>query len=401
MTTPPARITWHDPPRVLYVTWVSGEDGGAVHVRETAMELEDLGCRVQVLWHRGAPGRTGPWPKPGRRKPRWLARLLHEPREFLRSVPGFFREMRAVRSFSPDWILSRYTYGKWTSSMTSLVSGRPVLLEINCLYDAENRVYCPEYLHYSALFRWVERLLIRKSVGVTVVSQVLCDDLRRKYGVSEDRILVNPNGGRMPPELPMAERERLLRSLGAGPGPRVVFAGSFQNFHGIGLLASAAERLLEEDGKAEFLFLGDGPERKRLEDLRRRHPDRVALPGRLPAEEARAILGICQVGVLPDCLPYGSPLKLFEYAAAGLGVVAPDYASVREIVRDGESALLFPPGDGAGLADRLRRMIGSEDLRTHLGKAAREVVLSRYSWRQNAERVLSFARERVPGGAPR
>jgi glycosyltransferase involved in cell wall biosynthesis len=390
-------MSQHRRPRVLYVNWVYGEDGGAIHVREVLRELELLGCDVRVLWHQGVPESIGTAPAAYSRKPRFLAWLLHEPRELADNLPQVVREIREARQFMPDWILCRYKAGKWTSALVCRLQKIPMILEMNSLYEDEALVYGSEYLHYSPLMRWMERLLVRRSEGVTVVSHPQRENLHRRYGVLPGRVLVNPNGARLPP-LPNHDARKASREgLKIGEGPLVVFAGSFQRFHGSALLASAAERLLRRENPASFVILGDGPTRSPLEDLAGRFPERVRLVGRLPVEETRAIVGACDIGVMPDSNPYGSPIKVVEYMAAGLGIVAPDYPPIRELIDDGVSGLLFEPGDEEALLGHLELLIRDKSLRGQMGVAARAEVHSHLSWRHNAERVLRFAQERING----
>jgi glycosyltransferase involved in cell wall biosynthesis len=86
---------------------------------------------------------------------------------------------------------------------------------------------------------------------------------------------------------------------------------------------------------------------------------------------------------------YASPIKLFEYMAAGQAVVASDLPSTAEVVRDGETALLYPPGDVGALAAALRRLRDDAALRERLGAAAQALVFAHYTWDARAEGILA------------
>jgi glycosyltransferase involved in cell wall biosynthesis len=81
-----------------------------------------------------------------------------------------------------------------------------------------------------------------------------------------------------------------------------------------------------------------------------------------------------------------SPLKLFEYMAAGRAIVASDLPSIREVLNHDTNALLVAPGDPAALAAAIRRLATDAALRGRLGAAARSAVLD-YSWSRRAERL--------------
>jgi glycosyltransferase involved in cell wall biosynthesis len=82
-----------------------------------------------------------------------------------------------------------------------------------------------------------------------------------------------------------------------------------------------------------------------------------------------------------------SPMKLFEYMAAGKAIIASDLPSTREVVRHGESAYLVPPSDVDALADALRTLRDDPALRQKLGEMAKQVVV-KYTWLARAQHIL-------------
>jgi glycosyltransferase involved in cell wall biosynthesis len=87
-----------------------------------------------------------------------------------------------------------------------------------------------------------------------------------------------------------------------------------------------------------------------------------------------------------------SPLKLAEYLAAGLPVIAPRAGELPEQLRDGGDALLVSPGDTEELAAVLQRLQRDPDERARLGRAAGATAADRWSWDRSVERVLEAAR---------
>lgn len=84
---------------------------------------------------------------------------------------------------------------------------------------------------------------------------------------------------------------------------------------------------------------------------------------------------------------YASPLKLFEYMAAGKPIISSDLPAVAEVVRNRETALLVQPGDVDELADAIKRLYDDSAFRERLGSAAKQES-ERYSWQVRAERIL-------------
>jgi glycosyltransferase involved in cell wall biosynthesis len=100
------------------------------------------------------------------------------------------------------------------------------------------------------------------------------------------------------------------------------------------------------------------------------------------------------VGVAPyPALPgfYFSPLKVFEYLAAGVAVVASRIGQLAEVIEDGVNGLLCPPGDATALADCVCRLATAPELRARLGRAGRDSVLRHHTWDTVVQRILRLA----------
>jgi glycosyltransferase involved in cell wall biosynthesis len=109
----------------------------------------------------------------------------------------------------------------------------------------------------------------------------------------------------------------------------------------------------------------------------------------LPADDlSHARLAV--VMQVPDF--YFSPLKLYEYMAEGLAVVASDAGEIAGLVRHGQTGLLCPPGDAGALAAALLRLARDPVSRVRRGAAARAQA-ERHTWARNATVVTDLARE--------
>jgi glycosyltransferase involved in cell wall biosynthesis len=119
--------------------------------------------------------------------------------------------------------------------------------------------------------------------------------------------------------------------------------------------------------------------------------DRVQFTGLVPPAQVAGLLRAADVLVLPNpasaiSTRFTSPLKLFEYMAAGRPIVATDLPALREVLRDGETAVLVTPGDAAALAAGIERVITDAQLAGRLASAARAAV-DDYTWDRRAERL--------------
>ena len=149
------------------------------------------------------------------------------------------------------------------------------------------------------------------------------------------------------------------------------------------------------DGAALALtIVGDGPARPGLEALAAELgiADRIRFTGVVEHALVPGEVAGFDIALLPKVVPYASPLKIFDYMAAGRPIVAPDQPNIREILTDGETALLFDPADDGAMWTCVRRLIDDAALRARLGQAARAELERRdYTWAGNARRVADWA----------
>jgi glycosyltransferase involved in cell wall biosynthesis len=89
---------------------------------------------------------------------------------------------------------------------------------------------------------------------------------------------------------------------------------------------------------------------------------------------------------------YFSPLKLFEYMACGVAVVASCSGQIAEVVKHGKTGLLCPPGNTDALAAACDRLLGNARLRRALGREAAKAIAGRYTWDANARRAVALAK---------
>jgi glycosyltransferase involved in cell wall biosynthesis len=120
--------------------------------------------------------------------------------------------------------------------------------------------------------------------------------------------------------------------------------------------------------------------------------DAVRFTGRISDDELVHHLRSAEVAVVPSLFE-GFSLPLVEAMACATPVVATTGGALPEVAGpDGESALLVPPGDASALAAAIERVLDDPDLRVRLGRAGRERVVARYTWRAAAERTVEVYR---------
>jgi len=227
-----------------------------------------------------------------------------------------------------------------------------------------------------------ERRVWRRAPAVVAITHALAAELAHRHG-PRDRVFVVPDGAHpMPPLAPQGPR----------PSPVAGYAGHLYPWKGVEVLI----RALALAPSYRALVVGGHPQegdRGRVERLAGELGvcDRVTFAGLVPPREVRLALEPASVLVLPNTATasserYTSPLKLFEYLTTGRPIVASDLPAIREVLRDGETALLVPPGDERALAAALGRLAGDLALAARIGAAA-QALAARFTWEARAARI--------------
>jgi glycosyltransferase involved in cell wall biosynthesis len=305
----------------------------------------------------------------------------------------------------PDALYERYGLFHWAGRELSRRLGIPHLLELNAPLCQEQDGYEKFVLTRTAAA--LEGSVVSSADAVIAVSPWLRDWAIQR-GADPQRVTVVPNGvsrrvfERAPPFATVRERLGLV-------GARVVgFVGSFQSWHDVAGLVDAVGRLHEAGVEAKLLLVGSGSERRRLEQRARRIGigEQVIFAGRVPHRQVPEYLGAMDVAVVPyrdSGEFFYSPMKLFESMACGTATVAAALGQIPEVIDHGRTGWLYRAGDAADLAESIRLLLSDRTLRDQIGRAGREEVLSRYTWEEVAERVVTIALDRcevsLPAGA--
>jgi glycosyltransferase involved in cell wall biosynthesis len=265
-------------------------------------------------------------------------------------LPAAARSVRrAVRAFRPDVVHFHNPGMAAVGGLATLRGRRPAgLVTVHGV---------PEEDYPSAT-----RVL--RLAGLPVVA---CGpDVERGLGSVRSTTIENA----VPPAPQPADRAALAAELGlAVDAPLVVAVGRLteQKNHALTV------RALAQVPDAALLIVGEGPLRDPIAAAARDAgvADRVVLAGVRP--DAREVVGAADAFVLSSTWE-GLPLAVLEALAAGTPLVATAVRGVRDLVRDGESALLVPPGDPDALAAALRRVLGDPELAGRLAEGGRAVA---------------------------
>jgi len=377
---------------------VFGRKGSSNHVQEVVRSLVARHARVEIF-----AARIGGLPPPGLDAVA-VHRLPKGPRDTPeqkeRSALDSNSRLRdTLDSRGPfDLVYERHSLWSYAGMEYARDHFVPGLLEVNAPLILEQRRYRKLVLEDEA------NLAVAKAFGAASallgVSEGVAGYLRGHSAVTAP-VYVVPNGVDprrfMPPS-----RDR--SPDGSRPF-RVGFVGMLKPWHAVDDLVEAFSGLRRQCGNTQLLIVGDGPQRHILEtkvSACGAH-DAVDFHGAVAPAEVPPLLASMDVAVVPYAPTEGfyfSPLKLFEYMAAGRAIVAARIGQMETFVVDGVTGLLYPPGDVASLTSALVRLAEDEPLRRRLGAAAREVAIRDHTWHAVIGRIFELAKAHAPTRLP-
>jgi glycosyltransferase involved in cell wall biosynthesis len=353
--------------------------------------LSEAGHDVRIQWMKKQDSLTYDvqMKKRSRVKHR-LSKYLHDPKQVLSNIPYILREWRILNHEKPDLVISRLEIYLFSSLLLCKLKKIPLIIEADAPNRYELSRFCPEYRQMKRLARWIENLNLNHADHSICVSTIARSYFIRE-GVRPEKLSVITNGADAEQFHPEVNCDSVLKKYRLEGRTVIGFIGSFHVWHGIENLSKLLEKTLKKYPNAMFLLVGQGgPMRQGLEEIiqRERLQDRVILTGYVKYEEMAS--HIAAMDIVLALYPglsffYYSPVKLFEYMAAGKAVVATQIGQISELIQNGENGLLCKPEDSESMVRNLNRLIEDPVLRNRLGLRAHETIRQHHSWKHKGQ----------------
>lgn len=234
---------------------------------------------------------------------------------------------------------------------------------------------------------------LRHVDGLIVISSKLAE-LYQSKGIPAEKTLVAPDGVDLSFFSANLQKDKIKKELKIPPDKKIVcYTGHLYRWKGVPVLAQAMKGLVDEC----LLYVVGGTPRdiiKFQEFISSNQIPNVVVIGYIQPTQIPKYLAAADILVLPNTSEeaisrlYTSPLKLFEYMAAGRPIVSSDLPSIREVLNE-ENAVLVKPDSPEAIAEGIKKLLESEDLGNRLSQNAfNEAQL--YTWEKRAERILEF-----------
>lgn len=398
---------------------VLGRKGASVHVRSMADAFTRQGHSVVLAtpvltkspWEKPASLEASVWHVPADESVVATVEHVRTYNEALgatNTVPSEMRRIlynqqlsaklvRRFRELPPDFVYERAALYSTAGVAVARAAGVPLVVELNAPLALEQATYRGS--HLPELAAAAERATLHHATLVLTVSAALRDYVT-DLGVARDRVVVVPNGVDPHRFFPAEDAAPIRANLRLGPGPVLGFVGGLRPWHGVRVFGPLLEALLPRYPHLRLVVVGEGPLRPALvEDFARRGvTDRVVFTGALEHEAVADVIRTFDVALAPyepsEHLFYFSPLKLFEYMACGVPVVAASLGQIRDVIQHESNGMLYTPGDCGSLIEQCDRLLRDPAARSRIGQSAARTIHAQYTWEENARRVVTLVQQR-------
>ncbi|UVI35578.1 glycosyltransferase family 4 protein [Brevibacterium spongiae] len=382
---------------------VFGTKGASVHVQEVVRTFRALGHEVSVFCTRtddDIPADLADLDVTRLEVPRGLDRGQREIALLRLSdmLADLVTETTAASGQGFDLVYERYSLFSTAGARISDRLDVPLIMEVNAPLLEEQRTH-RGLVHAEHAAR-ATAASFAGADRIVCVSELVADWVRTDYPGLDD-VSVVPNGVNTERITPRSGHGRLGEGDRRAHGPvRIGFVGTLKPWHGTDRLIAACAGLV---GDFRVDIVGHGPEADALEEQVRALGlgGRVRFHGALGPESVPEALREFDIAVAPYPAGenYFSPLKVYEYLAAGLPVVASRVGAIPGVLSGSGAAILTDPADTADLTRALQQLIDDAELRAEMGARARADALASHSWTRRCRQILAPVTDADPARA--
>lgn len=266
--------------------------------------------------------------------------------------------------------------------------GLPVVYEIRAFWEdaaVDHGTTTEGSLRYR-MTRNLETWALRRVDHVTTICEGLRADIVAR-GIPAEKVTVIPNAVDIESFDPGGQQDESLKEkLGLSSCTLIGFIGSFYAYEGLDLLLDAFPKILSQLPDIRLLLVGGGPQEAALKEQAERLgiADKIVFTGRVPHQEVQRYYDLIDVLAYPRhsmrLTELVTPLKPLEAMAQGRLLVASDVGGHRELIRDGETGMLFRAGNANSLAETILKLLAKRDYWPELRHAGRAYVEGERNW---------------------
>ncbi len=389
--------------KILYLAldrrlFINNESGGSTHIKSIIAEWEKLGHEVKLMTSgvdyspsKGGYNANKPTVKKLIKKiiPSSIWLILRDISDILYSQKKYREVVFAINEFKPDIIYERNCYLCNAGTKAAEEIGVPYFVEINApIEERKNQFGAPLSFYHT----FMERTQYRLAKGVFVVASALRDYYINE-GCNSQKIMFTPNGVNPSRFIDCDARgQELLKKRNLKDKCVVGFVGKVAKYHSFDRLVNAAIEVCSNHKNVIFWIVGNSANLDEFKVLLEKEglESFFIFEGSVDKDKIPDYLGAFDIAILPDNPWYGSPTKLFEYAASGTATIAPKTPAVVDVFSE-EDCMLVDSEDS--LTEAIIELIENPDKRKTLSQKMKTKVINNYKWENIAKNTLSFIKK--------
>ncbi|MFB9217860.1 glycosyltransferase family 4 protein [Vibrio sinaloensis] len=287
-----------------------------------------------------------------------------------------------------EFIYERYSLWSHAGMSFGHKQNIPTILEVNAPLVEEQKKY--RALHDEQSAYNISKLCFKQATTILAVSEQVAGYLD-SFKEAKGKIHVLPNG---------VNTDKFRHCCHNTPhnqlSATIGFVGTLKPWHGVELLIEAFALVLKLHPHCRLLIVGDGPELSALKQQAKRLniEQSITFTGSVSPERIDEYYNQMDIAVAPYPKQhhfYFSPLKIYEYMAAGLPTISSNLGQINRIIRHGETGLIYDAEHPESLVFALSFLIHKPELALQLGNKAREEAELKHSWDFRVQSILSLA----------
>lgn len=308
------------------------------------------------------------------------------------------RLLQVARQLRPDII---HAHSPVLNALPALRVGKrlgiPVVYEVRAFWEdaaVDHGTTSEGSLRYD-LTRWLETRTLKRVQHVFTICEGLRSDIVAR-GIHAARVTVIPNAVDIDSFEPGGQPDAALKTrLGLDGASVIGFIGSFYAYEGLDLLLDALPGILRQRPEVRVLLVGGGPQDDALKAQAQRLgvADTVVFTGRVPHADVQRYYDLVDVLAYPRrsmrLTELVTPLKPLEAMAQGRLLVASDVGGHKELIRHGETGMLFKAGSTEALTQALVSLLADQKSWPAMREAGRQFVEDERNWTAS---VSNYAR---------
>lgn len=378
--------------------YIKSESGGSTHILSVINEWKKAGHEVKLI----TSGTDSLPAKPtgaGTSKnfslksllkkiiPNYIWLIFRDISDIIYSYKKVSEITAAISEFDPDLIYERNCYLCNAGYIAARKTSTPYFLEINAPVEERQK-------SFGAPLTFLQNIIEKKQFlfanGTIVVSSSLRDHYIR-LGCPHDKIISIPNGVVPDRFYDCKIQGKEVRNNHNFDNKTTVvgFVGKVAKYHGFERLLNAAKIIGSQNHNIKLWIIGSSSNLDEYKENIKNTPlEKVIIfEGRVKKEDIPACLGAFDVAILPDNAWYGSPTKLFEYAAAGIPTIAPATPAVLDVFTDEDCILL---NENDSLSEAIIKLSENPEFAHKLAKNMHRKVIENHTWKHVADNLIKF-----------